>query len=68
MLIFERSGKNMCEVVDRLEKIGRIKGENKLGELIINLMNAGRNEDALIAASDEEAREKFYKEFGIVDK
>lgn len=58
----------MCEVAERLEKIGCIKGENKLGELIINLMNAGRNEDALIAASDEEAREKFYKEFGIVDK
>lgn len=58
----------MCEVADRLEKIGRIKGENKLGELIIELMNVGRNEDALIAASDEEAREKFYKEFGIVDK
>ena len=58
----------MCEVAERLEKIGRIKGENKLGELITKLMNAGRNEDALIAASDEEAREKFYKEFGIVDK
>lgn len=58
----------MCEVAERLEKIGRIKGENKLGELIIELMNAGRNEDVLIASSDEEAREKFYKEFGIVDK
>ena len=46
---------------------GKIEGENKLGNLISKLMTAGRNDDALKAASDEEAREKFYKEFGMID-
>ena len=46
---------------------GKIEGENKLGNLISKLMTAGRNDDALKAASDEEARKKFYKEFGMID-
>ena len=48
-------------------KIGETRGENKLGNLISKLMTAGRNDDALKAASDEEARKKFYKEFGMID-
>ena len=52
----------------KLGKIeGKIEGENKLGNLISKLMTAGRNDDALKAASDEEARKKFYKEFGMID-
>ena len=47
-------------------KIGETRGENKLGNLISKLMTAGRNDDALKAASDEEARKKFYKEFGMI--
>ena len=46
---------------------GKIEGENKLGNLISKLMTAGRNDDALKAASDEKARKKFYKEFGMID-
>ena len=46
---------------------GKIEGENKLGNLISKLITAGRNDDALKAASDEEARKKFYKEFGMID-
>ena len=48
-------------------KIGKIEGENKLANLISKLMTSGRNDDALKAASDEEARKKFYKEFGMID-
>ena len=49
------------------ETRGEARGENKLGNLISKLMTAGRNDDALKAASDEEARKKFYKEFGMID-
>ena len=63
---------NLSQVVlehgeERGIKIGKIEGENKLGNLISKLMTAGRNDDALKAASDEEARKKFYKEFGMID-
>ena len=52
----------------KLGKIeGKIEGENKLGNLISKLIAAGRNDDVLKAASDEEARKKFYKEFGMID-
>lgn len=40
-------------------------GENKLGLLIEKLMTAGRNADALKAATDEDARKQFYIEFGM---
>ena len=59
--IGETRGFKLC----RIE--GKIEGENKLGNLISKLMTAGRNDDALKAASDEEARKKFYKEFGMID-
>ena len=63
---------NLSQVVlehgeERGIKIGETRGENKLGNLISKLMTAGRNDDALKAASDEEARKKFYKEFGMID-
>ena len=57
----------MCEVAERLENIGRAEGENKLGELISKLMNDGRNDDALKAATDKVARKKFYEEFDMID-
>lgn len=59
--------KTMCDVIDRLENKGRLEGEQRLGRLICELLNAGRTEDAKKAASDEEARKKFYREFGIID-
>ena len=49
------------------ETRGEARGENKLGNLISKLIAAGRNDDVLKAASDEEARKKFYKEFGMID-
>ena len=63
---------NLSQVVlehgeERGIKIGKIEGENKLGNLISKLIAAGRNDDVLKAASDEEARKKFYKEFGMID-
>lgn len=38
-----------------------------LGNLITKLFAAGRTSDAELAAKDEEARKKFYKEFGMID-
>ena len=72
----DRKGVNtMCEVAERLVNQGkaegrlegRLEGEKKLAKLIDALLMAGRTEDVKKAASDEEARKKFYREFGIID-
>lgn len=68
----DRKGVNtMCEVAERLvnqgKAEGRLEGEKKLAKLIDALLMAGRTEDVKKAASDEEARKKFYREFGIID-
>ena len=57
--------KNMCEVAERLENIGRTEGEDRLGTLISKLMAEGRMDDVKTAASDKAARDELYKEFGI---
>ena len=46
---------------------GKAEGENLLGNLITKLLGAGRTSDVELAAKDEEARKKFYKEFGMID-
>ncbi|MBO5069823.1 MAG: Rpn family recombination-promoting nuclease/putative transposase [Roseburia sp.] len=62
---------NMCEVIQHVMDMGRTEGtregENRLGQLITKLLEAGRNSDVEIVAKDEEARKRFYKEFGITD-
>ena len=62
-----RKVEHMCNLSQVVLEHGETRGENKLGNLISKLMTAGRNDDALKAASDEEARKKFYKEFGMID-
>lgn len=71
--------RNMCDVADRLEKIGfekgeakgeaegKAKGEAKLGKLIVLLTEKGLEADILKAASDEKARQEMYKKYGIDD-
>lgn len=60
----EKGGvRNMCEVLDRAIN----KGETMLALLIEKLFADGRTEDARLAASDEEARKRFYKEYGIIE-
>ncbi len=51
--------------IDGIHEDGFTDGENKLGLLIEKLMTAGRNADALKAATDEDARKQFYIEFGM---
>ncbi len=46
---------------------GQIKGEAKMAKLISLLLSEGRNDDALKAANDEEARKQLYLEKGITD-
>lgn len=46
---------------------GRAEGEAKLAKLISSLVRENRNEDIAKASTDEEARKKLYKEFGIID-
>lgn len=66
---------NMCEVAERLEKIGiekgeKIgvkKGENKLALLLAKLYEVGRDSDAKSALTNEEFREQLYKEYDITD-
>ncbi len=46
---------------------GEIKGEAKLAKLMKLLLSEGRNDDALKASTDEEARKQLYREKGISD-
>lgn len=46
---------------------GISRGEMLFATLMNKLFADGRTEDAKLAASDEEARKKFYKEYGIID-
>lgn len=46
---------------------GKAEGEAKLGKLVNLLLQDNRVEDVKMASADEEARKKFYKEFGIID-
>lgn len=46
---------------------GKAEGEFNLGQLITKLFADGRPSDAELAAKDEEARKRFYKEFGMID-
>jgi hypothetical protein len=70
ILMDDRKGrvKNMCDVADRLRNEGREQGEDRLGKLIQLLLEAGRTADVKKAASDEEARKAFYREFGMIDE
>lgn len=56
---------------ERLIKIGRAEGkaegETLFASLVMNLFREGRTSDAELAAKDEEARKKFYEEFGMID-
>lgn len=52
---------------ERLIRVGKAEGESLLGSLITKLFAAGRTSDAELAAKDEEARKKFYKEFGMIE-
>ena len=47
-----------------LEK-GKLEGENRMGALVAKLLEAGRNEDAALASTDPDARERFMQELGI---
>lgn len=76
LLSDDRKGVNtMCDVAERLVNKGRtegrlegqLEGEKKLARLMNVLLSAGRTDDAQKAASDEEARKKFYREYGIID-
>ena len=44
---------------------GRAEGEKLLGALLTKLFADGRTADAELAAKDEKARKRFYKEFGM---
>lgn len=44
---------------------GEVIGADKLGRLMTALLSQNRIDDAKIASSDPEYREKLFKEFGI---
>lgn len=46
---------------------GRREGESKMAALVECLIKANRSDDIEKAVIDETARDKFYKEFGIID-
>ena len=62
---------DMCtyttSIATEYEAKGKVEGEAKFAKLMTLLFEAGRNEDAKKAASNEAVRKKFYKEFGIID-
>lgn len=49
-------------------KEGIREGENLFAQLMSCLFSDNRTEDAKLAAQDEEARKRFYQEYGIIEK
>lgn len=66
---------SMCEVAERLvnsgiakrTEIGKAEGEAQLANLIKRLISEGRNGDIKLVVEDEEARKRFYREYGMID-
>ncbi len=65
---------NMCltefdevKFANYIREEGRVEGQNLLAALMIKLFAANRSADAELAAKDEEARKRFYREFGMID-
>lgn len=54
-------------IKDQAIKEGLEEGRASLWELIRKLFDAGRTSDVELASKDEEARKRFYKEFGMID-
>lgn len=48
-------------------KEGIKEGETLFAELVTRLFADNRTEDAKLAAEDEKARKKFYREYGLID-
>jgi len=46
---------------------GKKEGENLFAKLISSLFADGRPKDAELAAKDEEARKRFYREYGMIE-
>lgn len=63
----EREEKDMCNAIKELIEDGRTEGENTFAALINQLLSDNRMEDVKLAASDVNARKKFYREYGIAD-
>ena len=60
----ERQG--VREGIKQGVKKGIEQGETILASLMNQLLSEGRTEDAKLAAVDEEARERFYREYHII--
>lgn len=68
---------SMCQVLDMVEEKGRQEGRqegrqmghqegiNDFAFLISKLISEGRNDDVKLAAKNEDARNRFFKEFGL---
>ena len=69
--INEQEGWDMCKALEdiRLEGIeeGIKEGESLFADLMNRLFADDRTEDAKLAARDQEARKKFYREYGLID-
>ena len=63
----EEEEKDMCNAIKELIEDGRTEGENTFAALINQLLSDNRMEDVKLAASDVNARKKFYREYRIAD-
>lgn len=58
---------DMCTAIREMMEDSRQEGEALLAALISHLFADNRAEDAKLAAEDEEARKRFYREYGMLD-
>ena len=64
-IIEEEGNRTMITVLDRREKRGEKRGEEKLGLLISRLAEQGRMEDIVKVSKDRKYREELYRKFNI---
>lgn len=66
-IVEEAEKQGVCKGVKQGRQQGRRQGEEILGQLVGRLLSEGRTEDARLAAVDEAARYKLYREYGILN-
>lgn len=61
---FRMEGREEGKLEGKIE--GKLEGEELMGRLVTTLVNNGRNDDVIKAATDKDFRNKLYVEYGLV--
>lgn len=64
-LTAKKGGIRMCEFLDQMIAEGKAEGEEKLGKLIVLLLEKGDTEAAKLVSTDKKIRDEYFKKYSI---